>query len=153
MGCAKKDHMRIDSPAFKDGTAIPDRYTCFGKNKIPPLRFEEVPEDAQSLALIVEDPDAPAGTFTHWVLFNLDPQIRDIREGVVPLKANQGTNDFGGIHYDGPKPPSGEHRYCFKAFAVDAILPLSNGAGRGDVERELDGHVIDSAILVGTYAR
>ena len=145
--------MKIASPAFRDGTAIPDRYTCFGKNKIPPLHFEEIPNNARSLALIVEDPDAPSGSFTHWVLFNLDPQTRDIREGVVPLRAIQGRNDFGGIHYDGPKPPSGEHRYCFKAFAVDAVLPLANGADRSDVERELDGHVVDTAILVGTYSR
>ena len=145
--------MQITSPAFKNGTPIPDQYTCYGQNKVPPLHLDDVPERARSLALVVEDPDAPKGTFNHWILFNIDPGVRDIQEDRVPVMAMQGRNDFGEAHYDGPKPPFGEHRYFFKAFALDAMLPLAHGVRRDALDRELKDHVLASAFLVGTYER
>ena len=111
-----------------------------------------MPEKARSLALVVEDPDAPKGTFNHWILFNLDPRTRDIKENCVPVMATQGRNDFGEVEYDGPKPPSGEHRYFFKAYALDAMLPLTRGTRRQDLEREMKEHVLDSATLMAKYA-
>jgi len=144
--------MKITSQAFTDGATIPDDYTMYGNNRIPPIHLEDVPERARSLALIVDDPDAPRGTFSHWLLFNMDPKIRDIKENSVPVMASEGKNDFGQAEYDGPKPPSGEHRYFFKAFALDTVLPLSEGSDRVALEREMNGHVLDSATLMGRYA-
>ena len=144
--------MKITSQAFNNGGKIPDKYTLYGDNIIPPLHLEEVPEKARSLALVVEDPDAPKGTFNHWILFNVDPRTRDIKENCVPVMATQGRNDFGEVEYDGPKPPSGEHRYFFKAYALDAMLPLTRGVQRQDLEREMKEHILDSATLMGKYA-
>lgn len=144
--------MKITSQAFKDGATIPDKYTMYGENRIPPIHFEEVPSNARSLAVIVDDPDATRGTFNHWLLFNVDPKIKDIKEDSVPVMATQGRNDFGEVEYDGPKPPSGEHRYLFKAFALDTVLPLIRGSTREALEREMKGHVLDSATLMGRYA-
>ena len=144
--------MKITSQAFTDGGKIPDKYTMYGDNVIPPLHLEDVPEKARSLALVVEDPDAPKGTFNHWILFNLDPRTRDIKENCVPVMATQGRNDFGEVEYDGPKPPSGEHRYFFKAYALDAMLPLTRGTRRQDLEREMKEHVLDTATLMAKYA-
>jgi Raf kinase inhibitor-like YbhB/YbcL family protein len=144
--------MKITSQAFTDGATIPDDYTMYGSNRIPPIHFDDVPERARSLALIVDDPDAPRGTFSHWLLFNMDPKIRDIKENSVPVMASEGKNDFGKAEYDGPKPPSGEHRYFFKAFALDTVLPLSDGSDRVALEREMNGHVLESATLMGKYA-
>jgi len=144
--------MKITSQAFTDGGKIPDKYTMYGDNVIPPLHLEDVAEKARSLALVVEDPDAPKGTFNHWILFNMDPRTRDIKENCVPVMATQGRNDFGEVEYDGPKPPSGEHRYFFKAYALDAMLPLTRGTRRQDLEREMKEHVLDTATLMAKYA-
>lgn len=145
--------MKITSQAFKNGEKIPNQYTLYGENRVPPIHFEEVPEKARSLALVVDDPDAPDHTFTHWVLFNIDPKLTDIRENSVPVMATQGRNDFGEVEYDGPKPPSGEHRYFFKAFALDTVLAASRGSKREAVEREMKDHILDTATLMGKYAR
>lgn len=144
--------MQISSQAFTNGGKIPDKYTMYGENRIPPLHLEEIPDRTRSLALIVDDPDAPKGTFNHWLLFNVDPKVHDIKENSVPVMATQGRNDFGEVEYDGPKPPSGEHRYFFKAFALDTVLPLSRGSKREQLEAEMKDHVIDSATLMGKYA-
>ena len=144
--------MKITSQAFKENGKIPDKYTKYGENRIPPLHLKGTPMNAKSLALVVEDPDAPGGTFNHWILFNLDPKTQDIKEDSVPVMATQGRNDFGEVGYDGPKPPSGEHHYRFKAYALDTVLALSRGIGRPDLEREMQNHVVDSAQLVGRYA-
>jgi len=144
--------MKVTSNAFTEGGKIPDKYSKYGENRIPPLHFEAVPERAHSLALIVDDPDAPSGTFNHWLLFNLDPKTKDIKEDCVPVMATQGRNDYGEVGYGGPRPPSGEHRYFFKAFALDSVLPLGRGATRPDVEREMKDHVLESATLMGKYA-
>ena len=144
--------MKITSQAITDGGKIPNKYSRYGENRIPPLHFEEIPEKARSLALIVDDPDAPSGTFNHWILFNIDPRTRDIKEDCVPVMATQGRNDFGDVEYGGPKPPSGEHRYFFRAYALDTVLPLSRGIRRADLEREMKDHIVDSATLMGKYA-
>jgi hypothetical protein len=144
--------MRITSQAFTDGGKIPDKYTKYGENRIPPLHFEGVPEKARSLALIVDDPDAPSGTFNHWIVFNMDPKTSDIKEDAVPVMATQGRNDYGEVAYGGPRPPSGEHRYFFKAYALDTVLPLARGSQRPDLEREMKDHVIDTGALMGKYA-
>jgi Raf kinase inhibitor-like YbhB/YbcL family protein len=144
--------MRITSQAFGEGAKIPDKYTMYGENRIPPIHFDDVPASARSLAVILDDPDATQGTFNHWLLFNMDPKIKDIKEDCVPVMATQGRNDFGEVEYDGPKPPFGEHRYCFKAYALDTVLPLSRGSRRESLEREMQGHVLDRAMLTGKYA-
>jgi len=144
--------MQISSAAFTNGGKIPDKYTKYGENRIPPLHLEQIPDRARSLALIVDDPDAPNGTFNHWLLFNVDPRVHDIKEDSVPVMATQGRNDFGEIEYDGPKPPSGEHRYFFKAFALDTVLALGRGSKREQLEAEMKDHVLDSATLMGKYA-
>ena len=145
--------MKITSQAFNNGSQIPDKYSKYGENRIPPLHFENVPPKTRSLALIVDDPDASRGTtFNHWLLFNVDPRIQDIKEDCVPVMATQGKNDFGEVEYDGPRPPSGEHRYFFKAFALDTVLPLAHGTTRDALEREMKDHVLDSATLMGKYA-
>jgi len=145
--------MKISSPVFKDGDKIPREYTRDGTDKSPPLRLEEIPSGAKSLALIVDDPDAPSGTFNHWLIFNMDPKTREIREGGAPVMATQGANDWGEIQYGGPKPPSGEHRYFFKAFALDAMLPLARGASRNTLDQAMKGHILEQATLMGTYAK
>jgi Raf kinase inhibitor-like YbhB/YbcL family protein len=143
--------MKITSQAFKEGQKIPEQYSKYGANRVPPLHWEDVPQQARSLALIVDDPDAPSGTFNHWLLFNVNPGLRDIQENRVPVMAMQGRNDFGEVEYGGPQPPSGEHRYYFKAFALDAMLPLAHGCRREDLEREMKGHVLASAELMGRF--
>jgi Raf kinase inhibitor-like YbhB/YbcL family protein len=144
--------MKITSQAFTDGSTIPDKYSKYGENRIPPLHLDEVPAGAKSLALIMDDPDASRGTFNHWLLFNMDPKVRDIKEDSVPVWATQGKNDFGEIEYDGPQPPSGEHRYFIKAFALDTVLPLTRGINRSALDKEMQGHVLESATLMGRYA-
>lgn len=144
--------MRITSQAFGQGSKIPNRYTKYGDNHMPPLHFDNVPERARSLAVIVHDPDATSGDFCHWLLFNVDPKIRDIKEDSVPVMATEGRNDFGEVEYDGPKPLSGEHRYMFNAYALNTVLPLSSGSSRDAIEREMNGHILDEATLMGRYA-
>lgn len=144
--------MRISSGAFSDGGKIPDRYTMYGENRIPPIHLESIPASARSLALIVDDPDAPRGTFNHWLLFNMDPKTTDIKEDCVPETATPGRNDFGEVEYGGPKPPSGEHRYFFKAYALDTVLPLARGCRRDELDRAMQGHVMEMATLMGRYA-
>ncbi len=145
--------MKITSTAFNDGGKIPDKYTKFtGENRNPPLHIEDLPQNTQSLALIVEDPDASGGLFNHWLLYNVDPRTQDIRENTVPVSATEGRNDFGAVEYDGPKPPAGEHRYFFKAFALDTVLPLRRGVLRADLEREMQPHIVASAQMMGKYS-
>lgn len=145
--------MKIISTAFKPGGAIPRQYTKDGSNVNPPLHIEGVPTGARSLALVVEDPDAPSGTFNHWVLFNMDPKIQDINENTTPVWATRGQNDFGQMQYDGPKPPSGTHHYHFKLFALDEMLNLQPGARRADLEKAMHGHILDESALTAVYSR
>jgi Raf kinase inhibitor-like YbhB/YbcL family protein len=144
--------MKITSQAFNNGGKIPDKYTMYGENRIPPIHLEDIPSRTRSLALIVDDPNTSKGTFNHWLLFNVDPRVKDIKEDCVPVMAAQGRNDFGEVEYDGPRPPSGKHHYLFKAYALDTVLPLAHGAKRSELDREMAEHVLESATLMGNYA-
>src|SRR5205823_7227862 len=121
--------MKITSSAFQEGANIPSKFSCDGANTSPPLQISDVPSEAKSLVLIVDDPDAPSGLFTHWTVWNISPQISSIPEGSTP-KGVQGTNDFGKSGYGGPCPPSGAHHYYLKIFALDRDLELPSGAKR-----------------------
>lgn len=145
--------MKISSPAFSENDTIPKKYTSDDSNVSPPLHIDDVPDRAKSLALVVEDPDAPSGTFHHWVLFNMSPRTKDINENSVPVMATQGKNDFGGLEYGGPKPPSGEHHYFFNVYALDTVLSLPRGADSKTLETEMKDHIVDQASLMGRYAR
>lgn len=144
--------MRISSPAFEDGGTIPDQYSKEGGNKRPPLRFEDIPATAKSLVIIVDDPDAPNGTFTHWLAFNILTSVREIAENVSSAPMQEGRNDYGQSSYGGPKPPSGEHRYYFKLYALDDRLPLQRGVSRLQLEEAMIGHVIAEAECAGRFA-
>jgi len=122
--------LTLTSSSFRHGGEIPSKYTCEGADMSPPLSWSGAPAGTGSYALIVDDPDAPRGTFNHWLLFNMDPAIKDIKEDCVPVMATQGRNDFGEVEYGGPKPPSVEHSYFFKAYVLDTVLPLSLGSTR-----------------------
>jgi hypothetical protein len=142
--------MKITSSAFGHEGIIPTTYTCDGEDISPPLRIKNIPEGTKSLALIMDDPDAPGGTFTHWVAWNIEPQEEipaDTRPGP------EGKNDFGNTGYGGPCPPSGTHRYYFKLCALDTTLDVAKGAPRKEVEDALEGHIIAVAELMGTYTR
>jgi len=149
----KEVGMEIKSNAFVSNAQIPAKYTCQGDNINPNLIFSSVPENAKSLVLIVDDPDAPSGTFTHWVLFNMDPKIVLIEENSVPKGAVQGSNDAGNSGYTGPCPPSGTHHYFFKLYALDDLLSLSQGAKKQNVEDAMQNHIIKKGELIGLYAK
>ena len=144
--------MKITSSAFQQGANIPSKFTCDGANTNPPLQISDVPPEAKSLVLIVDDPDAPSGLFTHWAVWNTSPQTNTIAEGSTP-KGVQGTNDFGRSGYGGPCPPSGMHRYYFKIFALDQELDLPFGAKRSPLDAAMKGHVIAQGELMGRYSR
>jgi Raf kinase inhibitor-like YbhB/YbcL family protein len=145
--------MKINSPAFQEGGTIPDKFSKNGQNVNPELRIEGAPAEAKSLALIVDDPDAPVGLFTHWLVWNIDPKTTEIAENSVPKGAVQGTNDFPGRGYDGPQPPSGTHRYYFKIFALDRMLDLKSGAKRRELDAAMRGHVVAQGELIGRYSK
>ena len=144
--------MKITSSAFQEGGTIPDKFSKSGQNVNPPLRMEGAPAEAKSLLLIMDDPDAPVGLFTHWLVWNIDPKTTEIAENSVPKGAVQGTNDYPNPGYGGPQPPSGTHRYYFKIFALDQILDLKSGAKRAEVDAAMRGHVIAQGELMGRYS-
>lgn len=148
-----KHMITLTSSAFTNNSPIPPLYTCDGEGKNPPLSIRNVPEVAQSLVLLVDDPDAPSGTYTHWVLFNMSSQTVDIAEKSVPDSAVVGQASSGTIGYEAPCPPSGTHRYVFTLFALDSTLPLERGASRPEVEKAMQGHIVDKTELVGLYSR
>ena len=142
----------IATPAFQAGGDIPAKFTCNGANVNPELKINGVPNEAKSLVLIVDDPDAPHGLFTHWIVWNIDPKTTDIGENSVPVGGVQGTNDFGKRNYSGPCPPSGTHRYFFKIFALDSKLDLKPSAGRAELDGAMKDHVLTKAELIGRYS-
>jgi Raf kinase inhibitor-like YbhB/YbcL family protein len=144
--------IKITSSAFQQGENIPAKFTCDGDNHSPSLQFHEIPSAARSLVLIVDDPDAPGGLFTHWLIWNIDPKTTAMAEGSAPHGV-QGANDFGKVGYGGPCPPSGTHRYFFKIFALDRELDLSAGAKRSQLDAQMKGHVIAQGELMGRYSR
>ena len=143
--------MRISSPAFEDEGDIPPQYTCDGDDVSPPLMLEDVPAEAVSLVLAMDDPDAPVGTWDHWVAYDIEPRT-EIPEAVEEL-GTLGTNSWGNIGYGGPCPPSGTHRYFFQLFALDAELGWEPGADKTTVLEAIHDHVIDEAALLGFYGR
>jgi Raf kinase inhibitor-like YbhB/YbcL family protein len=150
--------MKLTSSAFTEGGMIPKKYTCDGDDASPPLAWRDAPVGAKSLALICDDPDAPVGTWVHWVLFNLPPTLTALTEAVPPDKAPKvggihGTNSWRKIGYGGPCPPSGTHRYFFKLYALDTQLNLGNSATAKDVQAALKGHVVAEAQFMGRYKR
>ncbi len=145
--------IKVTSPVFSEGSMIPAKYTADGADVNPPLLMENVPENARSLVLIMEDPDAPVGTWTHWLVWNISPKTREIAENRVPDKAFLGTNDFGRKPYGGPAPPSGTHRYFFRVYALDVVLNLPAGARRNGLEQAMRGHLVAEGALMGKYSR
>jgi len=149
---AEGANMKITSSAFQEGGNIPSKFTCDGSDTSPPLQITGVPSEAKSLVLIADDPDAPSGLFTHWLIWNIPPQTNSISEGSAP-KGVPGTNDFGKSGYKGPCPPPGTHRYSFKIYALDRELDLRGGAKRSQLDAAMKGHVVAQGVLVGRYAR
>lgn len=160
--------MKLTSSAFSHNQTIPAVYTCDGQNVNPPLIIAQVPPNAKSLALIVDDPDAPMGTWTHWTVWNIDPSTKKIEENNIPssalntalpresksfMAANEGLTSFGKRGYGGPCPPPGTHRYFFKLFALETTLSLSSEASKQELEKAIEGHVVDQAELIGLYSR
>jgi Raf kinase inhibitor-like YbhB/YbcL family protein len=149
----------LTSTAFKEGETIPKNHTADGANVSPPLQWGDPPAGTQAFALIADDPDAPRGTWVHWVLFDLPPGERGLAEGVSPSGSlpggtRQGKNDFGKPGYGGPSPPPGKpHRYFFKLYALDRPLALAEGATKAQVEAAMKGHVLAEARLMGKYGR
>jgi Raf kinase inhibitor-like YbhB/YbcL family protein len=150
--------MKLASSAFTEGQAIPRQYTCSGINISPPLEWSGIPKSAKTIAIIADDPDAPAGTWVHWVIYNLPADTMGMIENLPPTEeikggGLQGKNDFEKIGYGGPCPPSGTHRYFFKIYALDNELPLQAGAMKADVEKAMSGHVLAQAQLMGTFRK
>ena len=150
--------INITSPAFKNGAFIPKKYTCDDVNISPPLKWAGVPDGVKSLVLICDDPDAPMGTWVHWVIYNIPPSIKELSENtpkdkVLENGALQGTNDFHKIGYGGPCPPGGTHRYFFKIYALDIELDLDSGATKEALLNIMKGHVLAEGELVGKYSR
>ena len=143
----------LESSAFENAQAIPSRHSCEGEDVSPPLRWSNVPEGTRSLALIVDDPDAPGGVFTHWAAWGLDPAAEGLGEGESAPR--EGENDFGTGGYRGPCPPPGHgrHRYVFRLYALDAEPELASGAAKAELEQAIAGHVLTTAELVGIYER
>jgi Raf kinase inhibitor-like YbhB/YbcL family protein len=153
--------LTVKSPAFSEGGVIPARFTCEGDDVSPPLAWTDAPAETKSFALVVEDPDAPdpkspnRKTFTHWIVYDIASGTRGLPEGAktAPPGARNGENDFGSLGYRGPCPPSGEHRYVFKVYALDTVLPDLNKPHAVDLDRAMNGHVISQGRLVGLYQK
>jgi hypothetical protein len=143
--------MKITSPSFKDNESIPSRFTGDGQDINPALDIKNLPAGTKSLALIVDDPDAPAKIWVHWVVYDIPPAIVHIDENSIPGK--QGMNDSGTKNYSGPYPPSGTHRYYFKIYALDKTLGLNEGISKSDLEKAMQGSVLSSAQLMGLYSK
>ena len=142
--------MELKSPEFKDSQFIPAKFSCEGKDINPALMIEDIPQEAKSLALIVDDPDAPMGTWVHWVVFDI-PLISRIEENSIP--GRQGANSAGGKNYHGPCPPFGVHHYFFKIYALDTVLNLKEGISKGQLEKAMQGHILANAQLLGLYKK
>jgi Raf kinase inhibitor-like YbhB/YbcL family protein len=145
--------MKIESQSFKQGESIPSKFTCQGTDVSPGLLISDLPAQTQSLALIVDDPDAPAGLWVHWLLWNITNQTKEILENTVPAFAVQGKNSWGRSKYNGPCPPSGTHRYFFKLYALDIKLSITSSANKDQLENAMKGHIIATAELMGTYKK
>ena len=150
--------IKLTSSAFEDGGMIPSKHTCDGQDVSPALKWDNVPEEARSIALICDDPDAPMGTWVHWLLFNLPAEARELSENVpaddtLASGAGQGLTDFGRVGYGGPCPPGGTHRYFFKIYALDVQVELTSKARKRDLLSAMEGHILAQGQLVGKYKR
>lgn len=145
--------MKITSTEFEDQGTIPSRFSCEGDNTNPSLDIIGVPSEAKSLALIVDDPDAPTGTFTHWIVWNIRPDVSGIDTDDVPNGAREGLNSSEEIGYVGPCLPQGTHRYFFRLYAIDVMLDLHQGSNRAELEDAIADHVIEEAVLMGRYSK
>lgn len=143
--------MELTSPDFENNTKIPVRYTKDGENINPDLEIKNIPEGTRTLVLIMDDPDAPIGIWDHWIVFNINSEINRILKKSVPENGIQGQNSWGKNEYGGPSPPSGTHRYVFKLFALDTRLGLGEGASKEEVEKNMEGHILGKAELIGLY--
>mgnify|MGYP001143671478 CR=1 FL=1 len=155
---ASEMEIEVSSPAFENGEPIPAKYTADGENVSPPIDIRGVPGETKSIALVCEDPDAPGGTFVHWIVFNLNATQRELPENITDHEAlssgaKLGKNDFGDLGYGGPAPPSGTHRYFFRVYALDTSLTLDSGATRKQLDGAVENHVIAQGELMGTYSR
>ena len=154
----KKMAITVASPVFEEGGMIPSKYTCDGENVSPPLKWEGVPETTKSIALISDDPDAPMGTWVHWVMWNIPADATELSENVPPDEelpdgSIQGINDFKQHGYGGPCPPSGTHRYYFKVYALDEKLDLASSSRKKDLLTAMEGHILAEGQLMGKYKR
>lgn len=145
--------MEIKSPAFKEGERIPEKYTCEGLNVSPPLQFTGVPSNAKSLVLTVEDPDAPAKPWVHWLVFNIPPQCGGFEEAAVPEGAQEGLCNGNTFGYEGPCPPENEHAYLFKLYALDTVLDIPAASNRRQVLAAMEKHVVAESVLTGRYRK
>ena len=151
-------NISISAEAFQSGGAIPEEYTCDGSDVSPALSWRGIPANAKSIALIMDDPDAPMGTFVHWVLFNIPPGTAKLPRGVPKNRtlndgSSQGITDFGRTGYGGPCPPGGTHRYYFRLYALDTMLDLQPGSSRKQLENAMKGHILAQGELMGKYER
>lgn len=144
--------MKLTSSAFTHNGSIPSEYTCDGSDLSPPLSISDVPANAKSLVLISDDPDAPVGTWDHWVVFNIPASIKEISKGKEP-QGTAGKNSWGRTGYGGPCPPSGTHRYFFKLYALDTMLNLPAGSTKKQIEAAMEGHILAKTELLGLYKR
>jgi len=144
---------KLTSPAFNHGSQIPSKYTCDGEDINPHLVIHGVPAEAKSLALMMEDPDAPTGLFIHWVVWDIPPETREIREHSAPFGTGEGLNSWGESGYGGPCPPSGTHRYFFRLFALDRKLKIPADAKKEELEAAMAGNILATTELMGTYIR
>ena len=152
------ESLTLTSAAFKEGEMIPRRYSCDGADVSPPLEWNSVPPQTKSFALIADDPDAPMGTWVHWVIFNIPANLTALPEEVPTTSSLQdgtlqGRNDFRKTGYGGPCPPGGTHRYYFKLYALDAMLKLPSGSTKADLLNAMEGHIIGKGQLMGKYSR
>ena len=147
---AQTSQLQITSPVFGHNQTIPKKYTCQGEDINPPLMISGIPEGTKSLALIMDDPDAPGGNWDHWLVYNIMP-TPEIKENSVP--GTQTRNDFGKVDYGGPCPPSGTHRYFFKLYALDGQLSFKGMPSKRDLEKAMQGHILDNTELVGLYKK
>lgn len=145
--------MEITSPAFENGERIPRKYTCQGPNISPPLQFSNVPDGAKSLALMVEDPDAPAKPWVHWLVFNIPADASGFGEAAIAPGSTQGLCNGNTFGYEGPCPPENEHQYLFRLYALDIRLDIPDASDRKVVLREMEGHVLAEAVLKGSYKK
>ncbi len=150
INTSEENKIKLESPAFKDGESIPSKYTCDGDNSIIPLKISGVTKNTVSLALVIDDPDAPVGTWDHWILWNIPPETNEVSN---ELKVPHGKNSWGKLNYGSPCPPDKEHTYQFKLYALSKKLDLPEGSTKVQLEKSMEGYIIEQTILRGRYER